>query len=234
MSMLLLKVSSWRAPHGFLCAMGEGKAWKGEALGEAMAAIGAPPNARCILPRQEHGARVVIVRDQEDGEDFPSCDGVVTDCPNIVLGVSTADCSPVLLWDRGRGIVGVAHGGWRGVAAGILENTVQAMRDLGASSIDALIGPTIRQHHFEVEQDVRDAFSDMPESERLFAPGARSGKFLFDLPGCVAARLKNIGISCTDLRMDTFSGPFPSRRRALSRGEDYRCFLSLIMLPPYI
>lgn len=93
------------------------------------------------LLRQVHGADVVTVEGPGDraGE---SGDGLVTACVGAPLAVLTADCAPVAFTSP-QGVVGVAHAGWRGLLAGIVEATVEAMRALGAGEVEALLGPCI-------------------------------------------------------------------------------------------
>ena len=94
-----------------------------------------------------------------------------------------ADCTPVLLADsRGR-VVGAAHAGWRGLASGVLEATVNAMRDSGAEEIFAWLGPGIGPKAFEVGQDVVDAFAHLQADRSAFTVTEdKPGKFLADLP----------------------------------------------------
>lgn len=117
--------------------------------------------------RQVHGADVVVVT--EPGEHAgATADAAVTDHPDAVLAVHTADCVPVLLaGDDGR-VVGAAHAGWNGLVGGVLERTVEAMCDLGARGIGATVGPHIRARCYEFGDDdlavVADACSDAVRS----------------------------------------------------------------------
>ncbi len=97
--------------------------------------------------RQVHGARVVVVTapgDQAGAE----ADAAVTDVPDAVLAVLTADCAPISFTSP-EGIRGVAHAGWRGVEAGVITATVEAMRRLGATDVDAVVGPCIHPCCYE-------------------------------------------------------------------------------------
>lgn len=98
--------------------------------------------------RQVHGSRVVVV-DEPGGGAGEEADAAVTDRPGAVLAVHTADCVPVLLHDRAAGVVGAAHAGWRGLLSGVVGSTVEAMADLGASSITVEVGPHIRARCYE-------------------------------------------------------------------------------------
>jgi YfiH family protein len=113
----------------------------------------------CVEVLQVHGARVVVVDDPGDGDggdtDLPGgvrrteADALVTARSGVALAVRTADCAPVVLAGAGGGPVGVAHAGWRGVEAGVVEATVAAMRALGAEGIEARIGPCIEGACYE-------------------------------------------------------------------------------------
>src|SRR4029453_12122878 len=120
---------------------------------------------RAFLPaeprwlHQVHGAVVAVHGPQDDGV-AAVADAAVTREPGVVCAVLSADCLPVLLADRRGNVVGVAHAGWRGLAAGVLERTVAEMKDLGANSdqLVAWLGPAIGPAAFEVGADVLEAF----------------------------------------------------------------------------
>ena len=135
---------------------------------------------------QVHGTQVV---DAATVSAAPQADASFATRPGVVCAIMTADCMPVLLADtRGR-VVGAAHAGWRGLAAGVIENTVAAMREAGAGELMAWLGPTIGPRAFEVGADVPEAFARLgPEASQAFVPlPSAAGKYLADLP--VLARL---------------------------------------------
>lgn len=177
------------------------------------------PGAPLVMLEQVHSADVLVMR-EADGEKRKG-DGIVTDRRGLIIGIVTADCAPVLMADRKAGVVGVAHAGWRGAHAGILENTLDAMEQLGASraNIAAVIGPTIAQASYEVDEGFREQFDSV--DERFFDRG-RPGHFQFDLPAYVAHRLKRAGAGrIADLALDTYADEvrFHSFRRATHRSE---------------
>lgn len=130
---------------------------------------------------QVHGARVVDAASV--GSMPPEADASISTVPGVVCAIQTADCLPVLFCDSGGRVVGAAHAGWRGLAGGVLENTVAAMRDAGASDILAWLGPAIGPQCFEVGQDVFNAFAaNDVEMAKAFKPIAGSaGKYLADI-----------------------------------------------------
>lgn len=196
---------------------------------------GAPLQA----PHQVHSPDVAILgRTWPDAaERRPVADAVVTDRRDVVCGVVTADCAPVLFADREAGVVGAAHAGWRGGHGGVLENTIAAMEGLGAvrDRIAAAIGPTIARASYEVDAAFRDRFE--PRDECHFTPSPeREGiaRWHFDLPGYIIARLGRAGLRrIEDLGLDTFAQPdrYYSYRRASAAGEpNYGRQLSAIAL----
>jgi polyphenol oxidase len=192
---------------------------------------------RLVSCHQIHGTTVITVERPWRREDNPRADGTVTKVPGIALGVLAADCAPVLFADAEAGVIGAAHGGWRGALAGIMEATVTAMVALGARAdrIRAGIGPCIGQASYEVgpEFSVNFAAAD-PASAAFFAPAPRPGHFLFDLPGYIALRLQRLGLAAVErAQHDTAAEEdlFFSYRRACLRGErDYGRGLAAIAL----
>ena len=119
-----------------------------------------------IFLSQVHGTLVVDGAQLRPGV---CADAVVTSMPGVVCAVLTADCLPVLFCDAEGRVVGAAHAGWRGLAAGILENTVNEMRSRGAQNISAWMGAAIGPQKFEVGQDVYDVFTAQDgEAARFF------------------------------------------------------------------
>ncbi len=112
----------------------------------------------------------------------------------VACGVLTADCLPVLLCDDRASVVGVAHAGWRGLAAGVIEATVAALHEPG-ERLMAWLGPAIGPRAFEVGGEVRDLFvARDPRATSAFAPAA-GGKWLCDICQLARQRLNALGIS---------------------------------------
>lgn len=192
--------------------------------------------ASLCTPYQVHGARAVRAGLEFDAARPPEADALVTDIPGVAVGVVTADCVPVLLADPEAGVVAAAHAGWRGTLAGVVESTLTLMETLGArrNAIRAAVGPAIAQDSYEVGEELRDAFlAGSPGDAARFRSGARPGKFLFDLPGTVAARLAAAGVSADlSCARDTLADEarFFSYRRTTQRGEpDYGRQMSAIL-----
>lgn len=129
----------------------------------------------------------------------PQADAAVTNQPQTVLAILTADCLPVLLVDPIAGVIGAAHGGWRGLAGGVLRHTVQAMVELGAhpAGMRAWLGAAIGPACFEVGPEVPDAFIRQDSlTTRCFTPHPETpGKWLGDLHGIARIQLAASGLT---------------------------------------
>ena len=158
--------------------------------------------------RQVHGTGVLRVDDRlpygnataERARmvDEPEADAAVTDVPGAVLAVLTADCLPVVLAARGGGEVAVAHAGWRGLAAGVLERTVAAMA-AAPGDLVAWLGPAAGPEAYEVGAEVRDAFvAGDPGAGAAFRP-SRPGHWHVDLYALARLRLQAAGLSAADI-----------------------------------
>jgi YfiH family protein len=141
--------------------------------------------------RQVHGTTVA---DPEGAGPETEADAAVTRRPECVCVVTTADCLPVFLSDRAGRAVGVAHAGWRGLAAGVIEAAVSAMPALPSDQI-AYIGPGIGPLRYEVGEEVRRAFVDRDAAAASsFAPRS-GGKYLADLYALARRRLAAAGVT---------------------------------------
>jgi YfiH family protein len=141
---------------------------------------------------QVHGTAVHVAQ-AAPAADLPIADAAITRERNVVLAVLTADCLPLVLVDREGTVVGIAHAGWRGVAAGIVERTIATMA-IAPHRIVAWMGPAIGPATFEVGADVRDAFmATTPDDAAAFRAG-RPGKWWADLYALARHRLARSGV----------------------------------------
>lgn len=140
---------------------------------------------------QVHGIRVA---NADMASCLPQADACIARHRAAVCVVMTADCLPVLLCDTQGSVVGAAHAGWKGLAAGVIEATVQAM-DVAPENIMVWLGPAISQNEFEVGDEVRAAFvAIQPQAASAFIPG-RNGKWFADLCALARLRLNALGIT---------------------------------------
>lgn len=173
---------------------------------------------------QIHSADVVVVEQPWPQDERPHADAMVTNRKNLLLGVLTADCAPVLLADAEAGVIGAAHAGWRGALAGVTDATIAAMEQIGARRqwIAAAVGPCIAQQSYEVDAAFRDRFLAEDAANEGFFRRGLTGRPHFDLQAYVVERLKSAGIARVGAaQLDTYADPgrFFSYRYATHRGE---------------
>ena len=187
---------------------------------------------------QIHSPDVVVATGAVAGRSRPRADAHGDAQPKASrIGVTAADCGPVLFADPAARVIGAAHAGWKGALTGVLESTVDAMEKLGADrgGIVAAIGPLIRQHELRSRRRIRRTLSSrpMPSNARFFIPSARDGHAMFDLAGFIRMRLENAGVlMIDDIGIDTYSDErFFSYRRSVHRKEpDYGRHIHAIVL----
>ena len=195
------------------------------------------PGASLATVHQVHSPTVVYVERPWEQDLRPHADAMVTDRPGVLLGVLTADCSPVLFVDEEAGVAAAAHSGWRGAIGGVNEATIEAMEQLGArrERIAAAIGPSVEQKSYEIDEAFRERFIEQDQSNGRFFIAGPAGKPHFDLTGYILQRLNDAGIAKAEaLRLDTYSDPdrFYSYRRSTHRNEpSYGRQISMIGLP---
>jgi polyphenol oxidase len=185
---------------------------------------------------QIHSPDAVVASGPWEGASRPRADAIVTRTEGLAIGVTAADCGPILFVDPNARVIGAAHAGWKGALTGIVESTVDAMEKLGAerAGIVAAIGPLIRQHSYEVGSEFVERFVDADaENALFFIPAARGGHAMFDLAGFIRKRLENSGVlMIDDVGVDTYSDErFFSYRRSVHRQEpDYGRHVHAIVL----
>jgi YfiH family protein len=165
----------------------------------------ANPVIRPAILMQVHRAEVIRVRRGDailDGN-RPSADGMVTTDANIALGIFSADCVPVLLYDATAHAAGALHAGWRGALANIVEAGLGAMSAVGArpDRIRAAIGPAIGPCCFEVDTKLADEFGRQIPAAASFRRSGRPGKAYLDLRGIVRSQLEAAGLDPNEIRM---------------------------------
>jgi hypothetical protein len=200
------------------------------------AALAVKPH-RFLTAYQIHSPDVVVAEQPWAGDARPRADAIVTRTVGLAIGVSTADCGPVLFADADARVIGAAHAGWRGAFTGVIEATLAAMEKLGAARgrIAVALGPTIRQPNYEVGPEFVERFlAADADNARFFVPAARAGHAMFDLTGYIGERARRAGVgSFEDLGLCTYADPerFFSYRRMSQRGEpDYGRHINAIAL----
>lgn len=117
---------------------------------------------RIVIPRQTHSNNVITITNWPIDEKPEDVDAVVTNVPNLIIGINTADCVPIILVDESSHVIASVHAGWRGVVARIASCTIEEMCKIGSNPNDiiAYIGPCIHENCFEVGEEVANQFSN--------------------------------------------------------------------------
>lgn len=201
-------------------------------------------NNRLLMPHQVHRAEVACIdapflelTPAERKEKLESIDAVMTNVPGVCIGVSTADCIPILLYDQQKRVVAAVHAGWRGTVQRIAKKAVEVMKaTYGSSPSDLLaqIGPGISLKSFEVGQEVYDAFAAegfsmepisclMPSSQ-----GVGNGeKWHIDLPACNCQQLLEAGLRSEQIHTlhvctyEQHADYFSARRLGIHSGRTF-------------
>jgi len=188
---------------------------------------------RLVLPHQVHGTvvcaideKIMALSDSERKSHLEGVDALMTDLRGVCIGVSTADCIPVVLYDADHHACCAIHAGWRGTVARIVQVAVRAMAatyGTEPSGLRAVIGPGISQEHFEVGDEVYDAFRVAGFDMEAIA--TRQQKWHIDLWACNRLQLTEMGVApllihtagvCTYAQADDF---FSARRLGIASGR---------------
>ena len=148
---------------------------------------------RIILPIQKHTDTVLLVEDTMEDE---IADAVVTAEKNVLIGVQTADCVPILLFDKGRQVIGAVHAGWRGTAKGIVKKTIGVMKEKFGSlpnDICAALGPSIRWNCYCVGPEVQEAISRATGKGKYYRING-NGTYILDLSSANTTQMISLGI----------------------------------------
>ena len=153
-----------------------------------------------LTVNQVHGSEILVIdQPNPDVSHFQrvESDAIITNQRNILIGILVADCFPIILYDKKKHVAGVIHLGWRGMAAGLLGRTVQAMREIFAcqpTDLCAAVGPGIAAHSYEVDRPVRDAFRQGSGQWQRIATEVSLGHWQLDLQKSCLLQLDAAGI----------------------------------------
>lgn len=199
---------------------------------EALCSLLGITDDHLLMPHQVHKAEIAVVNEQRD-IDLEGYDALMTNVEDVCIGVSTADCIPVLLYDKKQRAVCAVHAGWRGTVMRIVEQSIARMTEVyGTNPADliAQIGPGIHLESFEVGDEVYQAFEDAGFDMNSISK--KYEKWHLDLPECNRLQLISAGVPesqvsvspvCTYMQSDTY---FSARRLGIESG---RIFTGIIL-----
>ena len=164
----------------------------------------------------------------------PKGDGAITNKKNIALGILTADCAPILIFDPIRKIIAVVHAGWRGAYKKIIIKIVKKLIKLGSKRENILttIGPCIAQQNYEVQQKFRKKFLNQTNKNKKYFKFIRK-KIYFNLRDYIKGQLEDLGIKNIEIiKKNTYNrkNNFFSSRRSKKNNHDYGRNISVIMI----
>ena len=189
-----------------------------------------------ITLNQTHSNKVVYFEKKSLIKNKLPGDAIVTKIRNVGIGILTADCAPILLYDPKKKIIGCIHSGWRGALNGVIQNTIRKFKELD-SNIDnlfAVIGPCIRKENYEVKIDFYEKFINQnPKYEEFFKKNVND-KYIFDLRGFINNKISDLNIkNIENIEMDTFAARetfYSHRRSRLNNEKDYGRCISVILM----
>lgn len=195
-----------------------------------------------LFPQQTHGDKIIHINthflqqtEKIQQESLYGIDAIITDIPKVCIGISTADCVPVLFYDRKKQAIGAAHAGWRGTIAQIVVKTIRLMTESFHTNPDDLmvaIGPCISKENYEVGDEIYDIFNNAGfQVETLFSKNPDTKKYHLDLREANKWLLAETGISksnifvsdlCTFANSDTL---FSARKLGINSGRIASCMM---------
>ena len=177
-----------------------------------------------VLMRQTHSNKVKIIDDKNKFERV-DCDAMLTRSNEIALSVLTADCVPILIYEKRKEIVGCIHAGWKGAMNGIIENTLVRIVEMNGSinNLIVSVGPCISQKNYEVKDDFYSKFMKKSKNNDKFFLKNERNTFYFDLRSFINKKFEDLGVlNIENILIDTFASKseYFSHRRAKKFGED--------------
>ena len=189
---------------------------------------------RLILMHQTHSNKVIEIKKRNYKKKI-KCDAMITRLKGIALGVVTADCVPIILYDVKNEIIGCIHAGWRGAYLDIIKNTVTKIKKMNSNClIYACVGPCIAQKSYEVDKIFFKKFLRKSRKNRKYFLTKNRNKKLFNLRKFVTDKLLEYKIKVDQVNKDTYSekSNFFSYRRSIKLVEkDYGRCISTVCMP---
>ncbi len=187
-----------------------------------------------FLMYQTHSNRAIIINKRNKNLKKLNSDALITKEKDISLGVVTADCVPIILFDNKSQAIGCIHAGWKGALSGIIENTIKKFRKLSSkNNIFASIGPCIGKKSYEVDKDFYKKFVSKSKKNKIYFSKKNNIKKLFNLRKYVNDKLIRLNVKVDHVNHDTFkekSNFFSYRRSQILQEKDYGRCISVISL----
>ena len=188
---------------------------------------------KLILMHQTHSNKVVEIK-KNNYKKKVIADAIITKMKGFALGVVTADCVPIILYDAKNEIIGCIHAGWKGAFMGVIKNTISKIKKISSGNrIYACIGPCIGKKSYEVDKNFYKMFVAKSRNYKIYFSNKNKTKKLFNLRKFVTNKLVKADIQVDQVDRDTFaekSNFFSYRRSCKLKQKDYgRCISSICM-----
>ena len=189
------------------------------------------------LMHQTHSSKVIIINNKNKNASKFKSDAVITKIKGLALGVVTADCVPIILFDVKNKIIGCVHAGWKGAFSGIIENTIKNFQKLDSKNkIFAAIGPCIGSKSYEVKSDFYKKLMSRSKKNNIYFIKKKNNQKLFNLRKYVNNKLVKLNVKVDNVNKDTFreKSNFFSYRRSQKLGQsDYGRCISVITMTKF-
>ena len=188
---------------------------------------------KLVLMNQTHSAKVIEIKKNNYKKKINS-DAIITKVKGLALGVVTADCVPIIIYDFKNEIVGCIHAGWKGALSGVVKNTINKIKKLNLNNkIVASIGPCIGKKNYEVDLRFYKKFHIKSKKNKKYFSYKNKNKKLFNLRKFIADQLKELNVKVDHVNHDTFKEKtnfFSYRRSCKLKQNDYGRCISIIRL----
>ena len=187
-----------------------------------------------ILMNQTHSNKVIVIKKRNSGMKKVNSDAIITKIKGLGLGVITADCVPIIVYDAKNKIIGCIHAGWKGAYSGIIKNTISKMKKINSKNkIYAAIGPCIGKKSYEVDLKFYKKFLSKSKKNKKYFLKKNSEKKLFNLRKYVSDKLTKLKVKIYHVNHDTFKEKhnfFSYRRSCKLKQKDYGRCISVVSL----
>ena len=193
-------------------------------------------NEFLITLNQIHSNKIIYFENKNSIKNKLTGDAIVTKVQNVAIGILTADCVPILLYDHTQKIIGCIHSGWKGGLNGVIKNTVKKFKELN-SNIDnliAVVGPCIGKDSYAVKNDFYEKFVNQDLEYEKFFKKIKDKEYNFDLRDFINAEISKLNIkNIENIDIDTFAEKklfYSYRRSLLNKEKDYGRCISVILM----
>tara|TARA_B100000902_G_scaffold192670_1_gene184087 strand:+ start:4523 stop:5275 length:753 start_codon:yes stop_codon:yes gene_type:complete len=189
---------------------------------------------KLILMHQSHSNKVVVINKKNYKKKI-NADAIITKMNGLAIGVLTADCVPIIIYDMRNKIIGCIHAGWKGAFLGIIYNTIKKVKKLNSDNkIFASVGPCIGEKNYEVDNKFYKKFVSKSWRNKIYFRHKSKTKKLFNLRKFVTDKLLKLNVKVDQINKDTFaekSNFFSYRRSQKLKQKDYgRCISTVCLI----